>query len=99
MSQGSPNPKIRFLGQKVCLVACVQTYRHTRAKVNKEDTQLGFQEVFLQVRIGPIKSLPFSSDQKECALSYGEHKLRLLLWKDFALWPAQMSKDMPYGIL
>ena len=30
MSQGSLNPKIRFLGEKVCSVACVQTDTHTR---------------------------------------------------------------------
>ena len=29
MSQGSFNPKIRFLGQNVCLVARGQTHRHT----------------------------------------------------------------------
>ena len=28
MSQGSLDPKIRFLGQKVCSVARVQTDRH-----------------------------------------------------------------------
>ena len=28
MSQGSFNPKIRFLGQKVCSVACDQTHTH-----------------------------------------------------------------------
>ena len=31
MSQGSLDPKIRFLGQKVCSVARVQTDRHTHA--------------------------------------------------------------------
>ena len=29
MSQGSFNPKIRFLGQKVCSVARLQTHRQT----------------------------------------------------------------------
>ena len=29
MSQGSLDPKIRFIGQKVCYVARVQTHRHT----------------------------------------------------------------------
>ena len=29
MSQGSLNPKIRFLGQNVCSVAGAQTHRHT----------------------------------------------------------------------
>ena len=52
MSQGSLNPKIRFLGQKVCSVACVHTHtlkeRHTNTKVNTEDTLSGFQEFFLQ---------------------------------------------------
>ena len=56
MSQGSLDPKIRFLGQKVCSVARVQTDRHTvththrqtGTKVNTEDTLLGFQDFFLQ---------------------------------------------------
>ena len=52
MSQGSLDPKIRFLGQKVCSVARVQTHRQTDTqtdtKVNTEDTLSGFQEFFLQ---------------------------------------------------
>ena len=58
MSQGSLNPKIRFLGQKVCSVARVQTHRQTdthththtqtHTKVNTEDTLSGFQEFLLQ---------------------------------------------------
>ena len=44
MSQGSFNPKIRFLGQKVCSVARLHTDTH------KSDmgTLSGFQEFFLQ---------------------------------------------------
>ena len=54
MSQGSSNPKIRFLGQKVCLVARPQTHTHTQTdrqthtKVITEGTLSGFQDVFLQ---------------------------------------------------
>ena len=52
MSQGSLDPKIRFLGQKVCSVARAQTDRHTDTqtdtKVNIEDILSGFQEFFLQ---------------------------------------------------
>ena len=48
MSQGSLNPKIRFLGQKVCSVARVQTDTQTDTKVNTEDTLSVFHEVFLQ---------------------------------------------------
>ena len=60
ISQGSLNPKIRFLGQKVCSVARIQTDgrtdtqtdRHidtqTDTKVNTEDTLSGFPEFFLQ---------------------------------------------------
>ena len=52
MSQGSLDPKIRFLGQKVCSVAHVQTDgqtdTQTDTKVNTEDTLSGFQEFFLQ---------------------------------------------------
>ena len=43
MSQGSLNPKIRFLGQKVWPVACAQTHR-----VTTEGTISGFQDFFLQ---------------------------------------------------
>ena len=48
MSQGSLDPKIRFLCQKVCSVARVQTHRQTDTKVNTEDTHSGFQEFLLQ---------------------------------------------------
>ena len=52
MSQGSFNPKIRFLCQKVCSVARVQTdtqiHRHTDTKMKTEDTLSGFEEFFLQ---------------------------------------------------
>ena len=56
ISQGSLNPKIRFLGQNVCSVAWLQTdrqtHRHTdtqtHTKVKTEDTLSGFQEYFLQ---------------------------------------------------
>ena len=52
MSLGSFNPKIRFLGQKVCPVARLQTHRHTdrqtHTKVITVGTLSGFQEFFLQ---------------------------------------------------
>ena len=48
MSQGSLDPKISFLSQKVCSVARVQTDTQTDTKVNTEDTLSGFQELFLQ---------------------------------------------------
>ena len=56
MSEGSFNPKIRFLGQNVCYVARVktvtQTHRQTDTQtdtiVNTEDTLSGFQEFFLE---------------------------------------------------
>ena len=52
MSQGSLDPKIRFLAQKMCSVARVQTdrqtHRHTNMKMNTEDTLSGFQECFYQ---------------------------------------------------
>ena len=47
ISQGSLNPKIRFIGRKVCSVARVQT----DTNVNTEDTLSGFQEFFLQLII------------------------------------------------
>ena len=48
MSQGSLNPKIRFLGQKVCSVARGRTDGHTHTKVKTEGTLSGFQDFFLQ---------------------------------------------------
>ena len=48
MSQGSLDPKIRFLGQRMCSVARVQTETHTYTKVNTEETLSGLQEFFLQ---------------------------------------------------
>ena len=52
MSQGSFNPKIRFLGQKVCPVASEQTDRQTDRqtdmKVPSVGSLSGFQEFFLQ---------------------------------------------------
>ena len=35
MSQGSLDPKIRFIGQKVCSVARVQTHRHTDTQTHR----------------------------------------------------------------
>ena len=51
MSQGSLNPKIRFLCQKICSVARVRTDTHTHTKVTTVVTLSGFQEFVLQ----PIK--------------------------------------------
>ena len=56
MSQGSFNPKIRFLGQKMCSAARLQTdtqtdtqtHRQTHTKVTTEGALSGFQEFFLQ---------------------------------------------------
>ena len=51
MSQGSFNPKITFLGQKLCPVARVQTDRQTHMKMTTVGTLSGFQEFFLQPTI------------------------------------------------
>ena len=50
MSQGSFNPKIRFLAQKLWSVARVQRHRqtHTHTKVNTEDILSGFQDFSIQ---------------------------------------------------
>ena len=48
MSQGSLNPKIRFLDQKMCSLARGQTDGQTDTKVTTEGTLSGFQEFFLQ---------------------------------------------------
>ena len=50
MSQGSFNPKIRFLGQKMCSVARLKTDKHTHrhAKVGTVGTLSRFQELVLQ---------------------------------------------------
>ena len=51
MSQGSFNPKNRFLGQKVCPVARGQMDSRTHTEVKTEGTLSGFQEFFLQPNI------------------------------------------------
>ena len=52
MYQGSFNPKIKFLGQKVCYVARVQTDRRTDTQTDTKlatvGTLSGFREFFLQ---------------------------------------------------
>ena len=52
MFQGSLNPKIRFLAQKLWSVARVQRHRQTETqthtKVNTEGTLSEFQDFFLQ---------------------------------------------------
>ena len=48
MSHGSLNPKIRFVGQKVCSVARERTDTQTHTKVTTEGTLSGFQDFFLQ---------------------------------------------------
>ena len=56
ISQGSLNPKIRFLGQKMCSVARLRTDGHTHTKVTTVGTLSGFQDFFnLSSRIGPIE--------------------------------------------
>ena len=45
MFQGSFDPKIRFICQKVCSVARGETDRQTDTKENKEDTLSGFRNV------------------------------------------------------
>ena len=54
MSQGSFNPKIRFLVEKVCPVACLQTDGQTD-RVTTVGTLSGFQDFSfnLSSRIGP----------------------------------------------
>ena len=50
VSQGSLNPKIRFLGQKVCPVGCLltdgHTDRQTHTKVTIEGTLSGFRDFY-----------------------------------------------------
>ena len=48
ISQGSLNPQIRFLGQKVWPVARAQTDGQTDGQVTTEGTLSGFQDFFLQ---------------------------------------------------
>ena len=63
MSQGSLNPKIGFLGQKVCSVARLhtdtQTHRHTHTKVTTVGTLSGFKEFFLQPIIKDRPNIEF----------------------------------------
>ena len=39
MPQGSLDPKIRFLGQKVCSVARVQTERRTHRQTDRHESE------------------------------------------------------------
>ena len=58
MSQGSLNPKIRFLGQKLCPVARSQTHRQTDIQTDIQSNYWGHPfRIFsfnLSSRIGPI---------------------------------------------
>ena len=54
MSQGSLNMKIRSLGQKVCLVARVQTDGQTDSKANTEGTLSGLQDIQPVIKDRPI---------------------------------------------
>ena len=64
MSQGSLNPKNRFLGQKVCPVARSHTDTHTD-RVTTESTVSGFQDFFLE----PIvEDLPNITEKPYCFL-------------------------------
>ena len=59
MSQGSLDPKIRFIGQKVCSVARVQTHRHTDRHTDRHTRKTPFQNFRnfsfnLSSRNGPI---------------------------------------------
>ena len=60
MSQGSLNPKIQFLSQKVCHLARGHTDGQTHTKVNTEGTISGFQDFFLQpiIKDRPNSPLP-----------------------------------------
>ena len=64
MSQGSLNPIIRFLDQKVCSVAWLQTDTQIDMKVNTEDTLSGFQEFFLHPIIKDQSNIPVVSRKK-----------------------------------
>ena len=78
MSQGSLDPKITFLCQKVCSVARVQTDtqthrqtdRQTDTKVNTEDTLSGFQEFFLQPIIKDRSNYSFISINVQVKITY-----------------------------
>ena len=86
MSQGSFNPKIRFLGQKVCSAARLQTDRQTDMKVTTVGTHSGFQDLFLQPIIKDRPNILWYCDKW-----YVSHEkcwwLRLDISTDFLLKP------------
>ena len=56
MSQDSPNPKMRFLGQMFCFLARGHTHRQTDMKVNAEDTLSG---IFLIIQDWSNITVPY----------------------------------------
>ena len=86
MSQGSLNPKIRFLGQKVCPAARIRTdeqtdrHTHTHTHETTEGTLSGFQEFFLQ---------PIIKDRPTCGTISGLH----ILQKDKNTLPSSPSQQ------
>ena len=81
MSKGSLEPKIRFLGQKVCSVARVQTdrqtdrhtHRQTDTTMNTEDTLSEFHEVFLR---------PIIKDRSNMGAKNGNPSQKMILLSD-----------------
>ena len=59
MSQGSLDLEIRFLCQKVCSVARVQTDTQTDTKVNTEDTISGFHDFLSTYHQGSVQYQSF----------------------------------------
>ena len=55
MSQGSLDPKIWFLGQKVCSVARGRMDTQTHTKLNTEDTLSGFSNCFSTYHQGSVQ--------------------------------------------
>ena len=88
-SQGSLDPKIRFLAQKIWSVARVQTDRQTHThrdtKLNTKDTLSGFQEFFLQPIIKDWSNKSLTYDWSSCC-RWTVRVDKLFFWPWVAIW-------------
>ena len=98
MSQGSLNPKIRFLGQKVWPVARAQTHTQTDGqtdRVTTEGTLSGFQDFFLQPIIKDRPNTNDTASNNNKTRPDVEINAKLFKWTgDLTLLTSEVSSQM-----